>query len=441
MKVHAVALRSGRDQAANAVLAATAVRAAAADGADLVVLPEYAAAFDPRGVGGDLAESLDEGFVAALQRVAAQTGVAVLAGTAVREGARAANVVVAVDGSGDLVGAYRKVHLYDAFGHRESDRLVAGDPGAPPLVMRVAGLAVGVLTCYDLRFPETARRLVDAGADVIAVPAAWAAGPSKADHWETLLRARAIENTCYAVGATQQGPGVTGDTLVLGPDGAVLARARADDGGDVVAVVAEIRADQVAAVRERNPSLAHRRYGIVPLPQGRSHPGPYVGAHVGPHADAEPGGAAARRPVWDGAFAAGLGLVALLGLALVLAAAPATTAFDMVFFGGPGPVPDGAARDYLAFVHRVLGAVLMGWAVLLAGLTSALRRRERRAWLMTVASLATWYVLDTTASLASGFPENAVLNTALGLVLAVPLAGMRRELVPGRSPRTAQRRS
>ena len=413
MRVHAVALRAGRDPVANAALAATAVRAAAADGADLVVLPEYAAAFDPRGVGADLAEPLDGGFVEALRAVAREAGVAVVAGTAVPDGERAANVVVAIDAAGALVGSYRKVHLYDAFGHRESDRLVAGDPAAPPLVVRVADLIIGVMTCYDLRFPEVARRLVDAGAQVIVVPAAWAAGAQKADHWETLLRARAIESTCGVVGAAQQGPGVAGDSLVVGPDGVVLGRAGGSGAGpDPSAAACDLRADDVTAVRERNPSLAHRRYAVVPRP-------PTV---------ATARGTGRPRRVWDAAFAVGLGLVALLGIGLVVAAGPATTAFETLFFGGSGPVPDGPATDYLAFVHRVLGAVLVGWAAVLAALSRGLRRRERSAWVVTVVSLLTWYVLDTTASLLSGFPENAALNTALALALAVPLAGMRGEL-------------
>ncbi|GEN79664.1 nitrilase-related carbon-nitrogen hydrolase [Actinotalea fermentans] len=258
MRVHAVAARSTPLSSQNVAGAVAAVEAAVADGADLVVLPEYAAAFDPRGVGRALAEPLAGPFVTAL-REATRTGVVVVAGTAVPEGERAANVVVAI-ASGELVGAYRKVHLYDAFGHRESDRLVAGDPAQPPLVVAVAGLVVGVLTCYDLRFPEVARRLVDAGAEVLLVPAAWAAGEHKADHWETLARARAIENTCYVVGAAQQGPGVTGDALVVAPDGVVLARASQP----WTAAVADLSADAVAVVRERNPSLANRRYDVVP---------------------------------------------------------------------------------------------------------------------------------------------------------------------------------
>ncbi len=168
-----------------------------------MVLPEYAAAFDPRGVGLELAEPLDGPFVAALRAHAA--GMVVLAGTVVPGDGRAVNTVVAVR-DGALVGGYRKVHLYDAFGQRESDRLEPGPPDAPPLVVDVDGLAVGVLTCYDLRFPESARRLVDAGAQVVVVPAAWAAGPLKADHWLTLLRARAIESTAYVLGRADARP-------------------------------------------------------------------------------------------------------------------------------------------------------------------------------------------------------------------------------------------
>ncbi|WP_182113293.1 MULTISPECIES: nitrilase-related carbon-nitrogen hydrolase [unclassified Actinotalea] len=274
IRVHAVALRSDPDRPTAAAAAVAAVERAADDGAALVVLPEYAVAFDPRGVGSDQAEPLDGPFVAGLARAAARTGVVVVAGTVLpgSRPERAVNAVVALGADG-VLGVYRKVHLYDAFGHRESERLEPGDPAAAPLVVPVGDLRVGVLTCYDLRFPESARLLVDAGATVLAVPAAWAAGEHKADHWATLLRARAIENTAYVVGATQRGPGVVGGPAVVDPDGVVLAgdpgrvaaddRGRdADDGPEVAA--AELDAGVVARVRERNPSLRNRRYRVVP---------------------------------------------------------------------------------------------------------------------------------------------------------------------------------
>ncbi len=123
-----------------------------------------------------------------------------------RRDGRVYNTLVLVGPSG-LLGAYRKVHLYDALGWCESERIAPGAPGSDntPLAP-VDGLTVGVLTCYDLRFPESARRALDAGATVLAVPAAWVAGEHKVEHWRTLLRARAIENTAYVVAAAQPGP-------------------------------------------------------------------------------------------------------------------------------------------------------------------------------------------------------------------------------------------
>ena len=122
---------------------------------------------------------------------------------------------------GAATAAYRKIHLYDSFGYRESDRLSGGPTEA--VVVEIAGWQVGLMTCYDLRFPELARALVDAGAEVIVVPAAWLPGERKVDHWRTLVRARAIENTVFVVAAGQPGPRYTGHSMVGDPLGDVLA--------------------------------------------------------------------------------------------------------------------------------------------------------------------------------------------------------------------------
>jgi len=267
VRVTVAQLEVGQDRHANLLAARDALRTAARARADVVVLPEYASAFDPRGVGVELAEPLDGPFVSTLREDAAAHGLAVVAGTTVPGGEpgadgqpRAHNVVVAVDAGGRLAGVYRKVHLYDAFGHRESQRLAPGPVDAPPLVLDVAGLCFGVLTCYDLRFPESARRLVDAGTDVLLVPAAWASGDLKAMHWRTLAVARAIENTAAVVAVGQAGRGVVGRSLVVGPDGVV--GLELDDDPQVRTV--DLDADALRSVRERNPSLAHRRYAVVP---------------------------------------------------------------------------------------------------------------------------------------------------------------------------------
>jgi predicted amidohydrolase len=119
----------------------------------------------------------------------------------------------------------------------------------------VGGLTVGLMTCYDLRFPELGRALVDRGAEVLVVPAAWVAGERKLDHWRTLVRARAIENTVYVVAAAQPAPRYTGHSMVVDPLGDVLAEA--GDGDEVITAVLEREALEQA--RRTNPSLANRR--------------------------------------------------------------------------------------------------------------------------------------------------------------------------------------
>ncbi|MCD4532913.1 carbon-nitrogen hydrolase family protein [Nocardioides sp. cx-169] len=223
-------------------------------GADLVVLPE-AFARDFGEAGSDVApfaEPVDGPFGRELARVAALRGTTVVAGMfeASDDPARPWNTLLV---RGAAEAAYRKVHLYDSFGYRESDRLLAGP--LEPAVVEVGGFVVGLLTCYDLRFPELARALVDRGAEVLVVPAAWVAGPRKADHWRTLARARAIENTVFVAAAGQPGPRYSGHSLVVDPLGDVLAEAQ--DGPAVL--TATLRREVLDEARRTNPSLANRR--------------------------------------------------------------------------------------------------------------------------------------------------------------------------------------
>lgn len=148
--------------------------------------------------------------------------------------------------------------------------------------------------------------------------------------------------------------------------------------------------------------------------------------------DRAPAPAPVGRALWDRWLGVAWVLALLLGLALVVAAAPMVAVFDTLFFGpGAAPVDTGAGRDYLAFVHQVLGAVLVGWALLLAGVAAGpLRRRERWAWWAAAVSVGTWYALDSVYSLVAGFGANALLNSALAACFAVPLVAMWRELAP-----------
>jgi predicted amidohydrolase len=223
-------------------------------GCDLVVLPE-AFARDFGEAGSDVsgyAEPVTGPFATEVERVAKERDTTVVAGMfeAGDDPARPFNTLVV---RGAATADYRKIHLYDSFGYRESDRLTAG--AVEPALVEVAGVRVGLMTCYDLRFPELARLLVAEGADVLVVPAAWVAGPRKVDHWRTLVRARAIENTAYVVAAGQPGPRYSGHSMVVDPLGEVLAEA--GDGPETL--LARIEPDVLVEARRTNPSLLNRR--------------------------------------------------------------------------------------------------------------------------------------------------------------------------------------
>ncbi|POM27641.1 2-oxoglutaramate amidase [Actinomadura rubteroloni] len=253
----------GMDKDANRDRVADLVASAAARDARVVVLPEYsmftAPRMDERFVTS--AEPLDGPFVAAVAASARKHGVHVVAGFAERTGdpERASNTLVAVAPDGDVAASYRKTHLFDAFGYRESDFLVPG-PLADPELFTVDDLTFGLQTCYDVRFPEVTRRIVDAGADVLALPAEWVPGPLKEDHWRTLVRARAIENTIYVAAADQCGRAGAGNSMIVDPMGIVVASLGEAPG----VAVGEIERERVASVRGVNPALELRRFTVIP---------------------------------------------------------------------------------------------------------------------------------------------------------------------------------
>jgi len=253
---------AGLDKGENLKLVSEAITTAAEAGAQLVVTPEYGMYHDPKGVGDPgYAEALDGPFLTGVRETARAAGVTAVVGMAeaVDGDARAYNTLATVGPDGELIGVYRKVHLYDAFGYAESDKVI---PAAitEPLTFDLGDLRFGAMTCYDLRFPETARTLVDAGATAIVIPAAWAVGPAKEDHWTTLIRARAIENTCFVLGAGQTGPRCAGQSMIVDPMGTVLASA-GEQPGFALATIGVARVNQVRTV---NPALANRRYRVTP---------------------------------------------------------------------------------------------------------------------------------------------------------------------------------
>jgi deaminated glutathione amidase len=236
---------------------------ASAPDADLAVFPEGTQMRFGRHL-AERAEPLDGPWVTGLAEAAREHGTAVVAGMfEPARGGRVYNTAVAVDGSGELVGSYRKVHLFDAFDDRESDLVAAG---TEPVVVRLAGLNVGLITCYDIRFPELARALVDRGADILVVIAAWVQGPFKEEHWTTLVRARAIENTSWVVAVgkaperkVSDGVYGTGRSLLVDPMGAVQADLGLFPGVRVV----DLDPAMTDRVRRILPALSHRRPDLL----------------------------------------------------------------------------------------------------------------------------------------------------------------------------------
>ena len=199
------------DKAANLATLRGHIRAAADFGAKVVVAPEYSMfavkRLDQRVVAA--AEPITGAWVSELRGLAAEFGVHVVAGVVESPGGPGAdriyNTLVAAAPDAEFAAIYRKVHLYDAFGFRESE-VVAPGPIEAPATFAVDGVVFGLQTCFDLRFPEGCRRVAAAGAHVLLLPAQWIPGPGKVDQWTTLLRARAIENTVYVAAADHCAP-------------------------------------------------------------------------------------------------------------------------------------------------------------------------------------------------------------------------------------------
>lgn len=265
-----IQMTSGVAVSANLALAETLLAEAGRQGAALALLPENFALMAET----DLdrlrqAEVLGAGPIQDfLARVAGQLHLAIIAGTVpIRAGGgriRAASLVYSPEGV--QVGRYDKMHLFDVdlgAGERYQESLGI-EPGLEAQVVDVAGIRAGLSVCYDLRFPELYRDLVARGATVLTVPAAFTV-PTGRDHWDPLLRARAIENQCYVLAAAQSGlhengRQTYGRSSIIDPWGVIVAERREAGPG---ILVADYDAAHLQAVREKLPALRHRRSGLA----------------------------------------------------------------------------------------------------------------------------------------------------------------------------------
>ncbi|MEU5976565.1 carbon-nitrogen hydrolase family protein [Streptomyces sp. NPDC047315] len=265
MKVAAAQFAPTADPAANLAVIEEMTAEAAAAGAELVVFPEESMipsdALDESAVPlGEFAVTHWGPFLEGISRTARTHGVALVAAGYEDSGtALPYNTMAAVDAGGEVLGLYRKMHLYDAFDYRESRHIQRGDTG--PVVVRIGDFNVGLVNCYDVRFPEFTRSLVEMGADLLAVSAAWVKGPLKEDHWRTLLRTRAIENTCWVVASSLTTPDCIGTSMAVDPLGVVRA-ALGEEERSLLVVDAD--KDRIDRARTVLPVLRNRRIIIGP---------------------------------------------------------------------------------------------------------------------------------------------------------------------------------
>jgi predicted amidohydrolase len=272
MRAAAIQLNSTADPAENLAVADRLTRAAAADGASLIVLPEKWTAMGTDEQLRAAAQTLDGPAVQWARATARELGVELVAGSIVERVAgreKLANTCVHVAPSGELRAVYRKVHMFDVQvagrSYRESDLEDAGEEIVESTTTDDVGLGLSI--CYDVRFPELYRILALRGALVFPLPAAFTLATTR-DHWETLVRARAIENQAFVVAANQIGehPGGArsgGRSMIVDPWGIVLAQA--PDG--VGQIVAELDLDRQREVRETLPALANRRGEVYRWPE------------------------------------------------------------------------------------------------------------------------------------------------------------------------------
>jgi predicted amidohydrolase len=262
LRAAAIQLNSTDEKSRNLEAAESLVRAAAAEGAELVALPEKWNLL----AGGEAllagAETLDGPSLSAARAWARELGIHLLAGSvSERAGERAFNTSVLIGPDGDDLAVYRKIHMFDVdvggVSYRESEH---EQPGVEPVLAEPEGLpAIGMTVCYDLRFPELYRILAVRGAHLLAVPSAFTLATGR-DHWEVLLRARAIENQAFVLAPNQVGEAPPhfssyGHSAIVDPWGTVIAQAP-----DAVGIVtAELDLDRLSKIRSELPSLANRR--------------------------------------------------------------------------------------------------------------------------------------------------------------------------------------
>ena len=261
-KIALVQMRADTEKEKNLKKILDYIAHAAKRDAALCAFPEFMMFYTPSYQSASelasLAEKITGEFVTSISEVARKNSVQVV-GTFYEKSPKANRVYdtsFLTDRNGRIVSKYRKIHLYDALGFKESAKLYPGSSVARPIKTSVG--KIGMMICYDLRFPEMSRMLASSGSEILIAPSAWVQGKMKEEHWITINKTRAIENGCYVVAPDQVGNIYCGRSLIVDPFGKVLLDMKKREGIGM----ADLSLDQVKQVRKKLPLLRNRRTDI-----------------------------------------------------------------------------------------------------------------------------------------------------------------------------------
>ena len=255
-------IESSTDKNANLEKALDWVRRAKERNAEAIAFPEFLMAFSPSSQTAkeltQIAEATDGPFVSALREAAKRSAIAIVATIYEKSTIpdRVYDTALWIDALGNIPSVYRKLHLYDAFGFKESDKFHPGEEIAP--LLQSGESRFGMMICYDLRFPEMARMLALEGANVLIAPAGWVQGDLKLEHWRTMIQARALENGGYVIAPAQVGNIYIGHSLIVDPLGRIVVDLGEKEGMEAV----ELDLNLIKETRQKLPLLKNRRADV-----------------------------------------------------------------------------------------------------------------------------------------------------------------------------------
>jgi len=262
MKVGVVQFKASTNKENNLKKIISYISKAASKNVTLCAFPEFMMFYTrssqtPKQL-ANLAETINGNFVTTIVKTAKENQIQVIGSfyEKSRKKDRVYDTSFVIDKSGKIISTYRKIHLYDALGFKESDKMVSGSKIAKPVKTSLG--KIGMMICYDLRFPEMSRSLAIAGAEVLVVPSAWVKGNMKEDHWITINKTRAIENGCYVIAPDQVGNIYCGRSLVVDPYGKILLDMKKKQGIGFV----NIDLNKVKKIRKILPLLKNRRTDV-----------------------------------------------------------------------------------------------------------------------------------------------------------------------------------